>query len=81
MILLLKGFFDFEGARDEMYRGYFGDELMSMILRDREAVYVSDTIRSLVYVLLAAAALWFFIKEKINKNILVFALFKIKEPF
>lgn len=74
VILLLKGFFDFEGARDEMYRGYFGDELMSMILRDREAVYVSDTIRSLVYVLLAAAALWFFIKEKINKNILVFAL-------
>ncbi|MBR9855538.1 MAG: YfhO family protein [Algicola sp.] len=74
VIFLLKGFFDFEGARDEMYRGYFGDELMSMIQRDREAVYISDTIRSLIYVALAAAALWFFIKEKINKNILVFAL-------
>ncbi|MCK0159463.1 YfhO family protein [Allomuricauda sp. F6463D] len=74
VIFLLKGFFDFEGLRDEMYRGYFGDELMTMIQRDREAVYISDTIRSLIYVALAAAVLWFFIKEKINKNILVFAL-------
>ncbi|MEC3964697.1 YfhO family protein [Flagellimonas halotolerans] len=73
-IFLLKGFFDFEGLRDETYRGYFGDELMTMIQGDREAVYISDTIRSLIYVALAAAALWFFIKEKINKNILVFAL-------
>ncbi|MDF0705580.1 YfhO family protein [Flagellimonas okinawensis] len=74
VIFLLKGFFDFEGIRDEMYRGYFGDELMTMIQRDREAVYVNDTIRSLIYVALAAAALWFFIKDKINKNVLVFAL-------
>ena len=74
LIFLLKGFFDFEGLRDETYRGYFGDELMTMIQRDREAVYVSDTIRSLIYVALAAAVLWFFIKDKINKNILVFAL-------
>ncbi|MEQ5791623.1 YfhO family protein [Muricauda sp. NFXS6] len=73
-IFLLKGFFDFEGLRDETYRGYFGDELMTMIQRDREAVYISDTFRSLIYVVLAAAALWFFIKDKINKNILVFAL-------
>ncbi|MBO0330027.1 YfhO family protein [[Muricauda] lutisoli] len=74
IIFLLKGFFDFEGMRDEMYRGYFGDELMAMIQRDREAVYVNDTFRSLIYVALAAAALWFFIKDKINKNVLVFAL-------
>jgi len=74
VIFLLKGFFDFEGMRDETYRGYFGDDVMTMIQRDREAVYINDTIRSLVYVALAAAALWFFIKDKINKNLLVFAL-------
>ncbi|NYJ28863.1 YfhO family protein [Allomuricauda sp. ARW1Y1] len=74
LIFLLKGFFDFEGLRDETYRGYFGDELMTMIQRDREAVYINDTIRSIIYVALAAAVLWFFIKDKINKNILVFAL-------
>jgi uncharacterized phage-like protein YoqJ len=74
LIFLLKGFFDFEGLRDETYRGYFGDELMTMIQRDREAVYINDTIRSIIYVALAAAVLWFFIKDKINKNILVLAL-------
>ncbi|MGW9686123.1 YfhO family protein [Flagellimonas sp. 2504JD1-5] len=73
-IFLLKGFFDFQGLRDETYRGYFGDELMTMIQRDREAVYISDTIRSLIYVALAATALWFFIKDKIGKNVVALAL-------
>ncbi|MEX0360755.1 MAG: YfhO family protein, partial [Allomuricauda sp.] len=73
-IFLLKGFFDFEGLRDETYRGYFGDELMTMIQRDREAVYISDTIRSLIYILLAATVLWFFIKDKIGKNLMAIAL-------
>ncbi|NJB69688.1 hypothetical protein GGR42_000150 [Saonia flava] len=70
-LLLLKGMFDFSGINDETYRGYFGDELMTMIQRDREAVYVSDTIRSLIYVILAAFVIWLFIKEKINKNIAI----------
>ncbi|NDV42788.1 YfhO family protein [Flagellimonas sediminis] len=73
-IFLIKGFFSFEGLRDDMYRGYFGDDVMTMIKRDREAVYVNDTIRSLVYVALAAVAIWFFIKDKIGKNLLVMAL-------
>ncbi|NAY91072.1 YfhO family protein [Muricauda sp. JGD-17] len=73
-ILLLKGFFDFEGLRDETYSRYFGDELMTMIQRDREAVYINDTFRSLIYVTLAAVALWFFIKKKIGKNLFVIVL-------
>lgn len=74
IIFLIKGFFDFEGLRDETYRSYFGDELMTMIQRDREAVYINDTLRSLLFVGLAAAVLWFFIKEKISKNLLALAL-------
>ncbi|MEW2921958.1 YfhO family protein [Muricauda sp. ANG21] len=73
-IFILKAFFDFDGMRDEIYRGYFGDELMTMIQRDREAVYVSDTIRSLIYVTLAAVALWFFVKERVGKNAIVLIL-------
>nr|WP_299172850.1 YfhO family protein [uncultured Allomuricauda sp.] len=74
LIFLMKGFFDFVGLRDETYRGYFGDELMTMIQRDREAVYISDTLRSLIFVALAAVALWFFIKDKIGKNLLAIVL-------
>ena len=73
-IFLLMGFFDFIGMRDETYRSYFGDELISMIQRDREAVYINDTLRSLIYVTLAAFVIWLLIKEKINKNIATVAL-------
>ncbi|KQC29234.1 YfhO family protein [Flagellimonas eckloniae] len=73
-IFILKAFFDFVGLRDDTYRGYFGDELMTMIQRDREAVYVSDTIRSLIFVLLTAVTLWLFIKNKIGKNLIAIVL-------
>nr|WP_298998566.1 YfhO family protein [uncultured Allomuricauda sp.] len=73
-IFLLMGFFDFVGMRDETFRSYFGDELVSMIQRDREAVYINDTIRSLIYVVLATLVIWLLIKEKISKNIATIAL-------
>ncbi|MEM9076422.1 MAG: YfhO family protein [Bacteroidota bacterium] len=73
-IFVLMGFFDFVGAQDETYRSYFGDELISMIQRDREAVYINDTIRSFIYVALAAFVLWLLIKEKVNKNVATIAL-------
>jgi hypothetical protein len=71
LIFLSKGLFHFEGASDAYLEQNYGNELMMMIRLDREAVYTGDTLRSLLYVLLAAIVLWFFIKEKINKNILV----------
>lgn len=75
IIFLMKGFFDFESFRDaSMIQRGFPEDLMAMVQRDREAVYVSDTIRSLVYILLTAAVLFFFIREKLKKNVVVIAL-------
>lgn len=71
---LIKVFFDFTGPSDETYRTYFGDGLMTMIQHDRETVYISDTLRSLIFVLAAALALWLGIKEKITKNMTISAL-------
>ncbi|MEZ4811073.1 MAG: YfhO family protein [Allomuricauda sp.] len=73
-IFLLMGIFDFSGANDDQYRQYFGDSVLEILKSDRKAVYVNDTLRSLIYVVLAATALWFFIKEKIGKNLLVFIM-------
>jgi len=73
-IFLIKGFFDFEGFNDDNYRQYFGDAVLDILKRDRKAVYISDTIRSLIYVALATAALWFFIKDKIGKNLIAIVL-------
>ncbi|MEJ1222053.1 YfhO family protein [Sediminicola sp. 1XM1-17] len=74
LLFLFKGTFDFVGQSDDTYRQYFGDEIMTMIQLDREAVYISDLIRSLVYVLLAAIALWLYLKERIKENLLTVAL-------
>lgn len=74
LILLLKGVFDFEGSSDATYLQYFGEPLMEMIVKDRQSVYINDTLRSLAYVLLAVFVLWLFIKKKINKNIVVITL-------
>jgi len=73
-LFLLKGSFDFSAASDAAYQQYFGDEVLAMIKRDREAVYVNDTVRSLIFVFLAALALWLFLKQKIRQNILILAL-------
>ncbi|TMU56319.1 YfhO family protein [Flagellimonas algicola] len=74
LVFISMGFFDFEGLRDETYRQNFGDTFLYVLESDRQAVYISDTIRSLIYVLLAATVLWFFIKDKVGKNLMAIAL-------
>lgn len=73
-LLLLKGTFDFMGQSDETFRQYFGDEVVTMMQLDREAVYVNDTIRSLIYVVLSALALWLYIKGRIKENMAIIVL-------
>jgi hypothetical protein len=74
LVLLSKGLFDFTGVSDATYQQYFGDEIMAMIRGDREAVFVGDTIRSLIFVLLSALVLWLYLKERIGSNLLLLAL-------
>ncbi len=73
-LLIFKGMFDFVGLSDEAFKRYYPEEFMTMIMRDREAVYTSDTIRSLIYVLLSVVVIWLYIKEKLNKNIAILGL-------
>jgi len=74
LLLLFRSAFSFTGLNDATYERYFGNEIMTMIVRDREALYLNDTLRSLIFVLLAALGLWLFLKEKIKANILVIVL-------
>lgn len=74
LILLSKSLFYFEGGSDAFLEQNYGQELMTIIRLDREAVYVNDAMRSLIFVLLAATALWFFIKEKFGKNVFVLVI-------
>lgn len=66
-LLLIQSTFSFTGLLDSTYERYFGEEVLAMIRRDREAVYRSDTIRSLIFVALAALVLWLYLKQKIKQ--------------
>jgi hypothetical protein len=73
-LFLFKGMFDFIGPNDAFLKKNYGDELVSLIQADRKAVYNRDLIRSFLYVFLAALALWFFLKDKLQANIAILAL-------
>ncbi len=74
LLFLVKGMFDFSGYHDDTIKRYYGDEMLDLIQSDRKTVYTSDLFRSLIYVFLAALAIWFFLKEKIKQNVAVILL-------
>jgi len=74
VLFLLKGTFSFVGASDETLKRYYGDEILSLIRLDREAVYTNDLLRSMVFVILTALMIWLYVKEKLKTNLLVLAL-------
>ena len=73
-LLLFKGMFDFEGISDATYQQYFGEELMTMIQRDREAVYINDSFRSLIYILLTAAIVFLMARGTVKRNFAVLGI-------
>tara|TARA_R110000868_G_scaffold3811_13_gene23574 strand:+ start:7170 stop:9605 length:2436 start_codon:yes stop_codon:yes gene_type:complete len=74
VLFLIKGMFDFVGQSDETYRQYYGDDIVSLIVSDRKSVYNADIFRSLIYVALAALAIWFYLKDKLKQNLVIIIL-------
>ena len=70
--LLAHMFSTFEGIRDANYKDLVG--LIDAVIADRKAILLSDTIRSLVLMLLSAGVLWFFLQNKAKKNIAIVGL-------
>ncbi|MFZ2431297.1 MAG: YfhO family protein, partial [Lutibacter sp.] len=65
--------FGFEGSRDAGYDQLLPG-LLEAIIADRKAIFFSDSLRTLIFVVLSAGVLWLFIKEKLNKNYAVLIL-------
>lgn len=68
LLLVLRAIFDFTGLNDNLYAQYYGAEIMEMIKRDRETVYLNDTFRSFLFMALAGGTLLFYLKKRL-KNI------------
>jgi len=73
-LFLAKGMFDFSSPTDERMRMTGLEGLPDVLKEDRKALYNSDLLRTLIYVFLAALAIWFFLKEKIKENVFIVAM-------
>ena len=73
-LLLLKSAFDFTGGSDEILKRYYGEELVGLIQRDREMVYIKDTIRTLIFIVLGAGVLWLNLKERLTSRWMILGL-------
>ncbi|KRP28062.1 MAG: hypothetical protein ABS28_06725 [Cryomorphaceae bacterium BACL22 MAG-120619-bin32] len=62
----------FEGLRDENYKDLPG--LIEAVISDRKAMLFSDSIRSIIFMLIAAGFLWFFLQNKFKKGIVFVGL-------
>ncbi|MDT0685625.1 YfhO family protein [Autumnicola psychrophila] len=72
VFLLFKSvFFDFSGAGDSMLIEQLGIDFVRALKEDRIAIFTSDSIRSLIFVLLSAALIWFYLKKKISDKLVV----------
>jgi hypothetical protein len=68
--LLLKSIlFDFSGNSDGVFLENYGAKFVRALKEDRKAMFNADTIRSLVFVLLIAGAIYFYLKDKIKKPV------------
>ena len=71
IVLLLSGSFSYSGASDRQMAAQYGsqwDTIFSVLVSDRAALLKSDSWRSLLFILLAAATLWLYNNDKIKKQ-------------
>lgn len=73
-ILFKSSLFNFASPYDSYFRDQIGLPFVEAIREDRMSLFTSDAIRSLVFVLLTASVLWFFMKGKLKKGFAIAAL-------
>lgn len=70
VVLVVSGSFSFSGSSDNQMAAQYGsqwDMIKSVLVSDRAALLRSDSWRSLIFILLAAAILWLYNNEKLKK--------------
>ena len=68
LFLVFKSSFDFAGINDGFYRQNYGQDFIDAVKEDRKTLFVGDTIRTLILVLLSAGTIFLFLKQKLKKN-------------
>ncbi len=71
LMMAFSGGFSFSGASDVQMAAQYGaqwDAIQDILVQDRKALFMSDSWRSLILILLSAAALWLYVNEKIKQS-------------
>lgn len=71
LMMALSGGFSFSGASDVQMAAQYGnqwDMIQDVLIKDRKALFMSDSWRSLILILVSAVFLWLFINEKIKQS-------------
>lgn len=68
-LVLKNSLFDFVGIRDEQYLQAYGQDAIDAFKADRRHIFTTDTIRTLLLVLLAAGVIWMYLKDKLSQNL------------
>lgn len=72
IFLLFKStLFDFEGIRDDQYVEAYGQPFIDAVIKDRQSLMTTDTLRTLILVLLSAGTIFLFLKKKLSENLVV----------
>ncbi len=72
-LLFKSSLFDFAGINDGYYRQSYGQAFVDALIKDRKSLYTSDTIRTLILVLLSAGTIFIFLKEKLKEQWVIVA--------
>ncbi len=75
IFLLFKGsLFEFEGQNDAAYIQAYGPDFIEAVKADRMAIFGSDTLRTLILVLVSAGLILGYLYEKLKENYLIAGL-------
>jgi hypothetical protein len=83
VLFLSKSLFSFSGASDSYLIESYGPSFVDALTADRKSLYSADLMRSGFFILITAAALWLFIKNRIAQNtaIVLVGLFMVSDLF
>uniref|UniRef100_UPI004049B843 YfhO family protein n=1 Tax=Gelidibacter sp. TaxID=2018083 RepID=UPI004049B843 len=70
-LLFKSSFLDFSGVNDGYYRQSYGQAFIDAIKEDRQSLFTQDTIRTLIFVLLAALTVFMYLKKKWSQNLVI----------
>ena len=70
VLYLIKGFLPFSGISDQ----YMDETIIEALIEDRKEIYVSQLLKSFIFISIIFSLIFLFIKEKLNKNYFIVSL-------